>query len=313
VKRSNEKFSLIELEPSDMPVTSDITTWMGDYPSFDAIKTINAIASLSKRPDLLIVDHYAVDYTWERMVRKYVNKMLVIDDFTTRPHDCDILLNQNVLPDSNVYDDNSLVDRSVIKMLGSDYIILNKEIIDIEPAPIATEIKRINISLGGSDVGNDAQKILEIIIALKIDVNIDVILGHTSSNVKLIRKFIADYDNINLYVGISNMGVLRLLNRADICIGGSGMTGYERCMLRRPSLYFCIASHQREMYKNISRYNSAGAMGNLKDDYEKTLSETIKHYYDHPDKLYDLTKYQDKVVNRENINKLVDTIISSIQ
>ena len=44
--------------------------------------------------DLLIVDHYALDYTWEIKLRVLL-KNLVIDDLGDRKHECDFLLDQN--------------------------------------------------------------------------------------------------------------------------------------------------------------------------------------------------------------------------
>jgi UDP-2,4-diacetamido-2,4,6-trideoxy-beta-L-altropyranose hydrolase len=45
--------------------------------------------------DLLVVDHYALDAVWERVLRPAVHRILVIDDLADRPHDADFLLDQN--------------------------------------------------------------------------------------------------------------------------------------------------------------------------------------------------------------------------
>ena len=45
--------------------------------------------------DLLIVDHFALDYTWEIKLKSFVKKIFVIDDLGDRKHECDFLLDQN--------------------------------------------------------------------------------------------------------------------------------------------------------------------------------------------------------------------------
>ena len=45
--------------------------------------------------DWLIVDHYKLDIQWEKQLRPFVKKILVIDDYINREHDCDVFLNQN--------------------------------------------------------------------------------------------------------------------------------------------------------------------------------------------------------------------------
>lgn len=59
----------------------------------DAAETIEALRG--ERLDWLVVDHYGLDATWERMLRPHVGKVLVIDDLANRPHDCDALLDQS--------------------------------------------------------------------------------------------------------------------------------------------------------------------------------------------------------------------------
>ena len=66
---------------------SEYEQWLGVSQSVDAEETIKALSG--KQPDLLIVDHYALDYNWEKKLRKIIDKIMVIDDLANRRHDCD--------------------------------------------------------------------------------------------------------------------------------------------------------------------------------------------------------------------------------
>src|SRR5699024_12326478 len=46
--------------------------------------------------DYLVVDHYKLDYRWERVVKPFVGNLIVIDDLANRRHDCDCLVDQNL-------------------------------------------------------------------------------------------------------------------------------------------------------------------------------------------------------------------------
>ncbi|MGH2199027.1 hypothetical protein ACQ1Z2_15885, partial [Enterococcus faecalis] len=50
---------------------------------------------LPDRPAWLVVDHYALDETWEQAMRQRVGKLMAIDDLADRRHACDVLLDQN--------------------------------------------------------------------------------------------------------------------------------------------------------------------------------------------------------------------------
>lgn len=63
----------------------------------DAQETAGALAATAW--DWLIVDHYALDARWEAMLRGHTKQILAIDDLADRPHDCDVLLDQNLHAD----------------------------------------------------------------------------------------------------------------------------------------------------------------------------------------------------------------------
>ena len=65
--------------------------------SADTKQTGRAIDAIGARPDWLVVDHYAVDHRWERALRAKAQRIMVIDDLANREHDCDLLLDQNLI------------------------------------------------------------------------------------------------------------------------------------------------------------------------------------------------------------------------
>ena len=73
--------------------------WLGTSQVQDAQYTIQALDN--KNWDYIIVDHYALDERWEKLVRVKCKKLLVIDDIADRKHVCDILLDQNYYSNIN--------------------------------------------------------------------------------------------------------------------------------------------------------------------------------------------------------------------
>jgi UDP-2,4-diacetamido-2,4,6-trideoxy-beta-L-altropyranose hydrolase len=68
--------------------------------------------------DLLVVDHYDLDARWERAMRPLARRIAVIDDFPGRPHDCDLLVDQ---------DDFDEERRGGNLLLGPRYALLRPE------------------------------------------------------------------------------------------------------------------------------------------------------------------------------------------
>ncbi len=141
--------------------------WLGATWQEDADATVAAITSLQIKPDWLIVDHYGIDQRWEDVLRPLVDRIMVIDDLADRHHDCDLLLDQNLILDmESRYGD--LVPDDCTLLLGPDYALLQPiyaELHDRIP-PREGSIRRILISFGGADSNNLTGRALEAFISL---------------------------------------------------------------------------------------------------------------------------------------------------
>jgi UDP-2,4-diacetamido-2,4,6-trideoxy-beta-L-altropyranose hydrolase len=94
------------------------TTWQND-----AEQTLEAIDRIGP-VDWLIVDHYALDARWERMQRKRAPRILAID--AERNHDCDILLDQNLVLDME-HRYRGHLPPTCRPLLGPAYALLRRE------------------------------------------------------------------------------------------------------------------------------------------------------------------------------------------
>src|SRR6185503_1543983 len=66
----------------------DHAGWLAVTQRTDAAQTATVLTS-GERPDWLVVDHYALDARWERVLREHAGRVLVLDDLADRDHDCD--------------------------------------------------------------------------------------------------------------------------------------------------------------------------------------------------------------------------------
>ena len=189
---------------------------LGSSQEQDAKQSIKVIP---KNIDLIVIDNYALDDIWHQKLRKFSQKIMVIDDLADKKFDCDILLNQNLGVQKNNY--KNKVSESCKLLLGCDYALLRKEFSELrEKAFIKRKntktIKNILISMGGSDVKNITYEILQ---HLGDEYNIVVVLGKESPHNNLIINY-AENKNIEVIVNANNMAELML--NADLSIGASG-------------------------------------------------------------------------------------------
>tara|TARA_B110000263_G_scaffold88983_1_gene77765 strand:- start:467 stop:1483 length:1017 start_codon:yes stop_codon:yes gene_type:complete len=241
--------------------------WLGATQEQDAEQTIKAIP---KNTDLLIVDSYALDEIWQKQLRPYTKKIMVIDDLADRQFDCDVLLNQNLGTQIEDYKDK--VPNDCELLLSCDYALLRPEFSNLREKALikrknTKEIKNILISMGGSDITNKTYDILQ---DISDDLNIVVVLGGSSPHNKMIISYAKDKENIKVLIDADNIS--GLMFDADLAIGAGGSTSWERCCLGLPTLLYVLAENQRKIAENLERLDAVKIVDNLKVNLQNILN-----------------------------------------
>ncbi|MFD2116972.1 UDP-2,4-diacetamido-2,4,6-trideoxy-beta-L-altropyranose hydrolase [Paenibacillus yanchengensis] len=194
--------------------------------------------------DILIIDHYQLDASWEQQMRPFARKIVVIDDLANRLHDCDVLLDQNVVPHyEHRYD--ALVPGHCVKLLGPQYLIMRDEFID-ERAKLVTRTGKVNrllVFMGGSDPTHETLKVLTALQHTTTEFeHVDVVVGLSNANRQEIEQ-ICYRQQYTYHCQIDY--IAKLMSQADFSIGAGGSTTWERCYVGLPSSCTIVADNQR--------------------------------------------------------------------
>ncbi len=221
--------------------------------------------------DWLIVDHYGLDAQWETAMRPMAKNIMVIDDLANRPHDCDLLLDQNLYEDMEIRYD-ALLPEHCSKLLGPKYALLRPEFSVARNTLRERDgnVRRLLIFFGGSDHTNETAKALEAIKLLRRpDIAVDVVVGASNSKKEEIKEQCSRMPEVTYYCQVENMA--ELMARADLAIGAGGSTTWERCCMGLPSLVVTIADNQVEASKTLARQGYILYLGH----YDKITGETL--------------------------------------
>ena len=252
-------------------------SWLGCSQRVDARECIDAIYNLTLSGpsiDWLIVDHYSIDQQWHRLLKPYCDKLMVIDDLANRQYYCDLLLDQTLNREKNDY--KTCVNESCLLLLGQPYMLLRDEfIINRESAlrkrkGITAENRPTNIlvSIGGTDIHNISQQVLAALLIIKKQyshLTTTAVQSSKSPHLSSIKHIISVHDWLTLEVDCLHMSSLML--EADIAIGASGSSAWERCCLGLPTMTIVTAENQLTIDNNLA---DAGAVINL--GWFKTVS-----------------------------------------
>lgn len=258
---------LIASSENTMAEHTNYEAWLGVSSEEDVLDCIEFI-KLS-HPDWLVVDHYALDASWEKALKPHVGKILVIDDLADRPHDCDLLLDQNL--GSNVADYVNKVTATCKVLTGPEFALLRPEFSSHRDKSLARRkeqpfLMHILVTMGGVDPDNATGAVLEALRKSNLPktCRISVVMG---ARAPWLRKIQSQAETMpyrtEVLSGIFNMA--EVMTAADLAIGAAGSTSWERCCLGLPSFMFVLAENQRGAAKALEDYGCARLLGSFTD------------------------------------------------
>ncbi|WP_269532004.1 UDP-2,4-diacetamido-2,4,6-trideoxy-beta-L-altropyranose hydrolase [Chitinimonas sp. BJYL2] len=216
--------------------------------------------------DWLLVDHYGLDAQWQRSARAFAQRIAVIDDLANRPHDADLLIDQNLTATADAY--APLIPASCQTLLGPRYALLRPEF--RVPAPtIRAKADRVVVNFGGVDAGGETFKAMEALAGLPI--HADIVAGSANPAWDALQAKAQGQANWTLHRHVADFAAL--MQQADVFIGAGGTTSWERAALGVPTLCIAVADNQEP---NAQALHAAGIHQYLGRDRHVTASQLGK-------------------------------------
>jgi len=274
--------------------------WLGATQQQDADDCIDILKA--KKVDWLVVDHYALDDQWQKRLEPYYKKLMVIDDLADRKHQCDVLLDQNFGRSSQDY--NELVPTSAKLLMGSEYALLRPEFEKYRQYSLNRRkdenFKKLLVNMGGADPDNVTGKVIERLQIAKLpkDVEVTIVMGkaapHLANVITSTNKL--PYKS-EVKVDVDNMA--ELMANADIAIGASGATTWERCCLGLPTIQLITAYNQEFIAIKLNKINAIKLV---------EIEDVVKNLENFQYWMKSTGKSASKVTNGSGIKRILDCL-----
>jgi UDP-2,4-diacetamido-2,4,6-trideoxy-beta-L-altropyranose hydrolase len=216
--------------------------------------------------DWWVVDHYAIDSRWEKIVRATCKKLMVIDDLADRTHDCELLVDQNLAHSPRDYAD--LVPGNCTILCGPHNSLLRPEFSELRNYSLRrranSSLQHLLISVGGMDKSNATGKILNALGSCKLrdDSRITVVMGRHGPWLNRVTQEAACLPwHTEVFEYVPEMA--QLMANSDLAIGGVGTTAWERCCLGLPSIGVILADNQRKSALALQKRGALCVTGDI--------------------------------------------------
>lgn len=237
----------------------------------DAQQTIACLASY--HVDLLIVDHYDLDIKWESLIRPVCKYLMVIDDLANRPHDCDILLDQN---NSEEIRYKKLVSNQCHMLLGPLYALLRPEYLEFRKkiSERSNEINKVFIYFGGSDLHDITSMALRALMIPELDqLEVDIVIGQNYLPISKLQRLAFVRGKTEIHYPRAHLA--ELMSNADVAIGAGGATSWERICLGLPSIVISMAENQIDISRRLHDSGLIQYLGGVEEVTESQISNAM--------------------------------------
>jgi len=217
---------------------------------------VEELISLVKRLDIdmVIIDHYGIDYTFEKALKVKTDVQLMVLDDTYEEHFCDVLLNHNIYADENRYKD--LVPKNCELQCGKEFTLLRDEFTIEKQIGRQNKNDKVNlnvfIAMGGADHSNINTKILKVLTKFP-SIHAHVVTTIANKHLEELKNYIDHLENITLHINTNQ--IAKLMNEADFAIITPSVTINEIFYLNVPFIAIRTADNQKYMYEYLIEKN----------------------------------------------------------
>lgn len=208
--------------------------------------------------DVVVFDHYEIGQALETAARS-IAKVVVFDDYPSRIHDCDLLVDPTYGRTMQEY--RELLPGNVEYAVGTDFALLRSEFSRMREVSLDKRIEKnaiqdVFICFGLTDYGDLTVPTVTGILDKYPDLRLHVAVGSEADCVQTLRCIAEETKNLLLQV--DPVSVAKMMAEADLLIGAAGSMSWERCCLGLPSIAVPVVKNQHDIATALG--SSGGAL-----------------------------------------------------
>ncbi len=283
--------------------------WLGSTWEEDADQTRCAIQAI--KPELLVIDHYAIDIRWEKVLQPHAGRMMAIDDLADRKHECDFLLDQNWFGDDTFHRYRGMIPDRCVAMLGPGYALLKPEYASLraQMPPRNGKVERILVFMGGSDPTNETGKVLDALTHPELaHLYVDVVIGVNHPDPQGISRQAAARPATHVHSGLPSLA--EWMVRADLMISAGGSTSWERMCLGLPAIVIGVAANQ--MVTNTAMHTAGyiNFLGESSRISAEIIADAVAQCLQETEKLKQMSRMGQDLVPGTGTKRVCDLLLS---
>jgi UDP-2,4-diacetamido-2,4,6-trideoxy-beta-L-altropyranose hydrolase len=256
--------------------------------------------------DVLVVDHYWRDASFEKACRPWASRILVVDDLANRTHEADVLVDGGIASREPY---RKLVPHHCEVLGGARFAIVHPDFFRARkialPRRDGRAVQRVLVSFGQIDRINATGLTLEALQSIGFDGFIDIAIGSVSPHLEVIKQKLDPRKVLHL----DSMHMAELMTSADLAVGAGGVTSWERCCVGLPTALMTIADNQLGVARLQIEAGAAAKVGRAESTDVEKLGSVLDELLKNSDKRRQMSASASALVDGEGAHRIVEYLL----
>lgn len=233
-----------------------------------------ALSEMLKPDDIVVLDGYLFDETYQLAIRESSDRKLVcIDDMHAVPMHADAVINHN----GGIAEEAYQREPHTQLYIGPDYALLRPPFLNVDPES-RDLANRHNwfVCMGGSDPFNLTEKVIQVIMELPDLHRCHVVIGGANMRLKQIRDLVeASGDKVQLHYNLDAARMCAVMQEAWNAVVPASSVAMEACSVGMRLFTGYFVENQKEFAEFFDQNGMGISLGYLLPLDTEKLRETI--------------------------------------
>jgi UDP-2,4-diacetamido-2,4,6-trideoxy-beta-L-altropyranose hydrolase len=261
----------------------------------------------------VVVDGYHFDADYQTELKTAGLRVLFVDDNAHADHyTADIVLNQNLHADENLYTSRAPYTRL---LLGPRYVLLRREFQSWRnwQRSIPATGRKVLVSMGGSDPGNMTATLLPALRSIQVEgLEVTVIAGGSNPHVESLERTIqASGAGFRLLKDVTDMPAL--MAWADVMLAAAGSICWEICAMALPALLLVTASNQTLAAHRLAAFGAVRLLDPGTETIEVACASSLQNIMESQDIRNNLSSNARELVDMDGSARVVSALQEVLQ
>ena len=221
--------------------------------------------------DWVITDHYQIDSSYVKEIKHQGFHVMSIDDAAQMHYYSDIVVNQNIGAEKLTFS----VEPYTALLLGPSYVMLRDELLIRRKKKDNSTVKKMLITLGGTDPDNFLLYILQTLDEVIKDTNILAVIGPFNPNFMALQSY-QEKTNMSLNLIQAPRNMTDIYQQTDLAISAGGTSCYELAYYGIPNLIITVADNQLSLASELDRQHVGIYLGGKSEIKQECLKDKVK-------------------------------------